>query len=59
MDFTVEVHFLNSIEVRSVHVLDTVEAWPMITLLLVRIEPILLDETVSLRGFVFRFSPAD
>lgn len=57
-DFTAEVHFLNSIEVFSEYVFETAEAWPIMILLLVRIEPILLFEMVSLRFFIFRTSPA-
>lgn len=57
-DFTAEVHFLNSIEVLSEYVFEMVEAWPIMILLLVRIEPILLFEMVSLGVFSFCTSPA-
>lgn len=52
MDFMVDVHLLTSIEVLSIHDFDTVEAWPMIILLLVRIEPIRFDDIVSLNCFL-------
>lgn len=52
MDFTVDVHLLTFREALSIHAFDTVEAWPMIILLRVRMEPIRFNDIVSLSCFL-------